>query len=106
MMYTSSLSVFLLVSGVLASPAPKPTPAPSPVEVARSLHKRASCTFSGDDGYSSASASKKDCATIVLSALTVPSGVTLDMTDLEDGTTVSKARSLLHTWSLFLSMAN
>ncbi|KAJ4417728.1 hypothetical protein N0V82_006002 [Gnomoniopsis sp. IMI 355080] len=89
MMYTSSLSLFLLISGVLASPAPKPTPAPSPVEVGRSLRKRESCTFSGDDGYSSASASKKDCATIVLSALTVPSGVTLDMTDLEDGTTVT-----------------
>lgn len=92
-MYTYALTALLLASGVLASPAPKPTPAPSPVEVARSLHKRESCTFSGDDGYSSASASKKDCATIVLSALTVPSGVTLDMTDLEEGTTVSDAGS-------------
>lgn len=93
-MYTSTFAVFLATSGVFASPAPRPTPAPSPGEVARSLHKRESCTFSGDDGYSSASASKKDCATIVLSALTVPSGVTLDLTDLEDGTAVSEGFSI------------
>lgn len=82
-------AALLGASAVLASPAPKPTPAPSPAEVTRSLHKRASCTFSGAEGYSSASASKKDCATIVLSALSVPSGVTLDMTSLTEGTTVS-----------------
>ncbi|KAF3765554.1 family 28 glycoside hydrolase [Cryphonectria parasitica EP155] len=58
------------------------------MEVDRALQKRDSCTFSGSDGYSSASASKKDCSTIVLSALSVPAGVTLDMTDLEDDTEV------------------
>ncbi|KAF3766714.1 family 28 glycoside hydrolase [Cryphonectria parasitica EP155] len=49
---------------------------------------RDSCVFSGSDGAASASASKADCATITLSALTVPSGTTLDLTDLSDGTSV------------------
>lgn len=90
-MYTSTIAAAALLgaSAVFASPAPKPTPAPSPVEVERSLERRSACTFAGSTGYSAASASKKDCATIVLSALAVPSGVTLDLTDLEDDTTVS-----------------
>lgn len=71
------------VSAVLASPAAAPAPTP-----AATLAKRDSCVFSGSDGAASASASKADCATITLSALTVPSGTTLDLTDLEDGTTV------------------
>lgn len=97
-MYSSSttfLAAALLGASavVLASPAPKPTPAPSPAEVARGLEKRAACTFSGSDGYSLASASKASCATIVLSALSVPSGVTLDLTGLADGTAVSGPRT-------------
>lgn len=75
-----------LAASVLAVPAPLPTPAP---DLSQAKGKRAtSCTFSGSNGYSLASVSQKDCATIVLSALTVPSGVTLDLSDLEDDTTV------------------
>lgn len=68
-------------SGALASPAPAVTPAPA-------LEKRASCTFSGSAGASSASKSQASCATIVLSDVAVPSGTTLDLSDLEDGTHV------------------
>lgn len=68
-----------------ANPVAQPviTSAPSLKE------KRAtSCTFSGSNGASSASASQKSCSTIVLSAVAVPSGTTLDLSDLEDDTTV------------------
>jgi hypothetical protein len=71
------------LSQVLAAPAPAPTAAPD-------LEKRATtCTFSGSSGASLASKSKTSCSTIILSALAVPSGVTLDLTDLNKGTTVS-----------------
>lgn len=80
-MHGSVAAILAGVSAVLASPAPAPTPAAT-------LDKRDSCTFSGSDGAASASASKASCATITLSALTVPSGTTLDLTELEDGTTV------------------
>ncbi|KAH8657737.1 BcPG4, endopolygalacturonase 4 [Xylariales sp. PMI_506] len=74
---------------VMASPAPAPTPAPSQGEVKRAIEERAAaCTFSGSAGYSSASKSKSSCSTIVLDALTVPAGKTLDLTDLPDDTTV------------------
>lgn len=73
------------VAGPLA--APMPTPAPD-LSQAQGLFKRTSCTFSGSNGYSLASVSQKSCATIVLSALSVPSGVTLNLSDLEDDTTV------------------
>ncbi|KAF4633628.1 hypothetical protein G7Y89_g4489 [Cudoniella acicularis] len=67
---------------VLAAPAPVPTAAPD-------LAKRATtCTFSGSNGASSASKSKTSCSTIVISAIAVPSGVTLDLTGLNDGTSV------------------
>ncbi|PSR97358.1 endopolygalacturonase PGb [Coniella lustricola] len=100
-MYNSFLGVavvsVLAASGALASPepvaapiaAPATTPAPSPAEIGEALEKRAACTFAGSTGYSAASASKADCATIVLSALAVPAGVTLDLTDLADGTEVT-----------------
>jgi hypothetical protein len=53
------------------------------------LEERATtCTFSGSNGASSASKSKTACSTIVLSAVAVPSGTTLDLTGLKDGTTV------------------
>lgn len=80
------LSLFLglvAISQVLAIPAPAPTAAPD-------LDTRATtCTFSGSGGYLSASKSKTSCSTIVLSALAVPSGVTLDLTGLNKGTKVS-----------------
>lgn len=83
----SALLAASLAASVLAAPAPLPTPAP---DLSKAKGKRAtSCTFSGSDGYSLASVSQADCATIVLSALTVPSGVTLDLSNLEDDTTVS-----------------
>lgn len=43
------------------------------------------CTFTD---AASAISGKKSCTTIVLQDITVPAGTTLDMTDLEDGTTV------------------
>ena len=86
----SSRPILLLAiaAGTLASPVPEPeiTAAPSPAE----LHKRAtSCTFSGSNGASLASVSQKSCSTIVLSSVAVPSGVTLNLSDLEDDTAVS-----------------
>lgn len=79
----------LLAAPILANPAPMPTPAPSPKEVEEALARRATtCTFSGTNGYSSAIASKASCGTIVLDALTVPGGVTLDLTGLADDTVV------------------
>ncbi|KAI1175653.1 glycoside hydrolase [Nemania sp. FL0916] len=81
------LLLALGATGALASPvaAPAPTPAPS---LDNALQKRASCTFSGSNGASSASKSQGSCATIVLSNVAVPSGTTLDLSDLEDGTHV------------------
>ena len=81
-----------LVAGVTASPVAEPA-----VTGVASLAKRASCTFTGSDGAASASASQKDCATIVLSDVAVPSGVTLDLSDLEDGTTVREAYACMET---------
>ncbi|KAL7941931.1 endopolygalacturonase [Trichoderma barbatum] len=64
-------------------------PPPPTVTKAPNLEDRATtCTFSGANGASSASKSQKSCATIVLSNVAVPSGVTLDLSDLNDGTTV------------------
>ncbi|KAF7954898.1 uncharacterized protein EAE97_000157 [Botrytis byssoidea] len=97
---TKSMAAMLLsamtLAPALANPiaAPMPTAAPSSVEVEsafveRNIEKRAAtCTFSGSLGYSSASNSKASCSTIILKELTVPGGVTLDMTGLPDDTTV------------------
>lgn len=82
----------LAAGRALANPAPRPATTPAPRLQDAVLAGRAensACTFSGSDGYSSASASKTACSTIVLSALTVPAGETLDMEGLNDGTTVS-----------------
>ncbi|KAL5048484.1 pectin lyase fold/virulence factor [Aspergillus fruticulosus] len=40
------------------------------------------------EGYSSQRASQAECAAITLSGITVPSGTTLDLSDLEDDTTI------------------
>jgi len=85
MVQLSYLLALSAVSSVLALPAAVPAPAPTP---AAQLHKRASCTFSGSTGASLASKSMASCATIGLSALAVPSGVTLDLTGLTSGTHV------------------
>ena len=88
-----SLTYTLLVAfaaSALASPVaapnamPAPTAAPGPDIVKRAT----SCTFSGANGASSASKSQKSCSTIVLSAVAVPSGTTLNLSDLPDDTTV------------------
>jgi polygalacturonase len=81
---TQALGLALSVASILVSANPLPTPAPD-LRNAAALYKRASCTFTA---ASAASKSKKDCATIVLDGITVPSGVTLDLTDLESGTHV------------------
>ncbi|KAH8811882.1 putative extracellular polygalacturonase [Xylogone sp. PMI_703] len=71
---------------VAAVPAavPEPTAAPD-LRNAETLQKRASCTFTA---ASAASKSKTSCATIVLDNIAVPSGVTLDLTGLNQGTHV------------------
>ncbi|TGO13893.1 hypothetical protein BTUL_0061g00100 [Botrytis tulipae] len=82
------LSVCLLLGGLSALASALPAAAPAPT-AAPNLDKRATtCTFSGSGGASSASKSKTSCSTIVLSALAVPSGTTLDLTGLTEGTTV------------------
>lgn len=81
-----ALGLVLSTAFVLVSAVPMPTPAPDLALVKKALHKRASCTFTD---AAVASKSKADCATIVLSGITVPSGTTLDMTDLTEGTAVS-----------------
>lgn len=92
---TTLVSTFA-VANVLANPAPAPLPTAAP-DLRNAVIKRAngSCTFSGTDGYSSASIAKTVCSTIVLSALTVPPGKKLDLEGLNDGTTVSSASSSL-----------
>lgn len=81
----------LYILGLLGAAAAHalPEPAAAQVTAAPKLAERAtSCTFSGSNGASSASKSKTACSTIVLSAVAVPSGTTLDLTGLKDGTTV------------------
>jgi polygalacturonase len=87
MLQLSYLLALGALSSVLAAPAAVPAPHPTP---AAQLNKRASCTFSGSTGASLVSKSKASCATIVISAVAVPSGVTLDLTDLTSGTHVRK----------------
>lgn len=89
-----------LAGSAIASPAgPVVTQAPS-------LDKRAgaTCTFSGSAGAASASAQQKNCATIVLSNVAVPSGTTLDLSDLNDNTHVrNHASPHLHLLTYSLS---
>jgi polygalacturonase len=79
----------LVLAVVLKIATANPVAQPAITSAPNLMGKRASsCTFSGSDGASSASASQKSCSTIVLSAVAVPSGTTLDLSDLEDDTTV------------------
>lgn len=79
-----SLALATWAVSAIASPVAEPA-----ITEAPSLAKRASsCTFSGSSGAASASKSQKSCSTIVLSDVAVPSGTTLDLSDLEDDTTV------------------
>lgn len=84
MVHFSSILALTAAALVIAAPAPFPEPTAAP-----DLAKRATtCTFSGSNGASSASKSKTSCSTIILSALAVPSGTTLDLTGLNSGTNV------------------
>ncbi|ESZ91886.1 polygalacturonase 1 [Sclerotinia borealis F-4128] len=86
---SSALSLFALAAAVSAMPAPMPTAAPNVNEAVALENRGTACTFSGASGASLASKSKKSCATIVLNALSVPSGTTLDLTNLNSGTQVT-----------------
>ncbi|TGO29652.1 hypothetical protein BPAE_0012g00060 [Botrytis paeoniae] len=82
-------SLLALSAIVAAAPAPAPTAAPNPADALAAIENRGTaCTFSGAAGAAAASKSKASCATIVLSALSVPSGTTLDLTGLKSGTQV------------------
>lgn len=73
---TAGVAALLNLSGALAASASNNSTALS------------SCTFSGSTGYSEVSENKNSCSTIILDSLEVPGGETLDLTDLNDGTTV------------------
>ncbi|KAJ5489307.1 endopolygalacturonase [Penicillium diatomitis] len=81
------LFTLLTIGAFAAMAVASPVAAPA-ITAAPSLDKRASCTFSGSNGAASASASQQKCSTIVLSNVAVPSGVTLDLSKLNDGTHV------------------
>ncbi|PYI01836.1 putative endopolygalacturonase A [Aspergillus sclerotiicarbonarius CBS 121057] len=68
-----------LAGAALVSAAPAPSRASE-------FAKRSSCTFTD---AATASESKKSCSSIVLKDITVPAGETLNLKDLEDGTTVT-----------------
>ncbi|KAI0391323.1 glycoside hydrolase family 28 protein [Xylariaceae sp. FL0594] len=82
------LGLLLGTRAVLGTPAPLVTAAPRLDDAVARLANSSSCTFTGSLGYSSASASKASCSTIVLSSLQVPGGQTLNLEKLNDGTTV------------------
>ncbi len=86
MAFLRATAFFSLAVSVLSTPISSPlsTPAPDAAIVKRAT----SCTFSGSKGAASASASQKSCATIVLSNVAVPSGTTLDLSNLNSDTHV------------------
>lgn len=63
------------------------------------------CTFTGSDGYLEVNQTKNSCSNIILDSLRVPGGVTLNLENLNDGTTVcctpglASHQTLLHTGS-------
>ncbi|KAH7141076.1 glycoside hydrolase [Dactylonectria macrodidyma] len=85
----TKLSFFLaaLVGSAIAAPsAPLVTEAPkADVE---NFERASSCTFSGANGAAQASKSQASWATIALNNVAVPSGQTLDLSKLKDGTRV------------------
>ncbi|KAK3320057.1 glycoside hydrolase family 28 protein [Cercophora scortea] len=54
-----------------------------------SLNDTQPCTFTGSTGYSLLKASNRSCTDIVLSDLSVPAGVTLDLRNLRNGASVT-----------------
>lgn len=88
----TSFSTLAFAAYAAASPVAGPQITPAPASGA--VDKRAtSCTFSGSNGAASASKSQASCATIVLSDVAVPSGTTLDLSKLNDGTKVSREQA-------------
>lgn len=85
----SHLLLAAFVASAAASPVAEPAPAITAPPDAALVKRATSCTFSGSSGASLASKSQKSCSTIVLSSVAVPSGVTLDLSDLPDNTHVS-----------------
>ena len=88
-MVAVSITALLFSAGALVAALPAPNAdaaaAPAPTPVAKLEDRATSCTFTD---AAAASKSKTSCATIVLSNVAVPSGTTLDLTKLNDGTTV------------------
>jgi galacturan 1,4-alpha-galacturonidase len=80
--FSTALGLLLTAAATLVSAAPAAAPEPT---AAPDLAKRATCTF---NNAASASKSKTSCATIVLQNIAVPSGTTLDLTELNSGTQV------------------
>ncbi|QDS71995.1 hypothetical protein FKW77_001696 [Venturia effusa] len=91
------LSIFFstfAIADALWNHAVIPVPLAAPLAAPSSRHavvkrETGTCIFSGAQGYLSANGSKPDCSTIVLSDMTVPGGTTLNLSQLNDGTTVS-----------------
>ncbi|KAJ6014929.1 family 28 glycoside hydrolase [Penicillium herquei] len=83
-----SLALAALAACVVASPVAEPVAGPAITEAPKLAKRATSCTFSGSSGAASASASQKSCSTIILSAIAVPSGTTLELTDMEEDTTI------------------
>jgi len=87
-MVALSLGLLITSFGVAALAAPAAEPQITPAPKADVVKRATSCTFSGSAGAASASKSQTACSTIVLSSVAVPSGTTLDLSKLADGTTV------------------
>lgn len=84
--FSSALvAIAIAATAVTAMPAaaPAPTAAPSLKDAAVKRGSSTACTFTD---AAAASKSKASCATIVLDNIAVPSGTTLDMTKLTEGT--------------------
>jgi galacturan 1,4-alpha-galacturonidase len=76
-MVARQLTSLLIGAGALVSAAPA------------SLDARASCTFTD---AAAAIKGKGSCTAIIIKDMTVPAGTTLDLTKLNDGTTVGQSR--------------
>ena len=74
-MVARQLTSLLMGAGALVSAAPA------------SLDARASCTFTD---AAAAIKGKASCTAIIIKDMTVPAGTTLDLTKLNDGTTVGQ----------------
>lgn len=86
--FTIAVLTAFAASAVIATPVAVAGPAITPAPELALVKRATSCTFSGASGAASASKSQKSCATMVLSGITVPSGTTLDLSDLADDTHV------------------